>query len=149
MSLDVLRALSKSNFECLKAFRSYAVEVAAKSRSAGDKRVRKSAEIVGACADRIAQGVEQHIDSLELSSRDLTVSLAHVYIGALLADHCCSANPSDTDIRTLAQWTRERDLAPVLTFAERGAYEGSGNATVAFVYDGYGEKSLQPNSYEQ
>ncbi len=82
-------------------------------------------------------------DMLQLSSRDLAMSVAHVYIGALLVDHCCSKQCTDTDIRTLSQWTRERDLTPVLTYAERGAYDGGGNATVAYVYDGYDPDNVQ------
>ncbi len=60
MSLDMLRALSKSNFECVAAFKCYVSEVLTKSRSANDKRIKKSAEIIGACADRLVQGVAQN-----------------------------------------------------------------------------------------
>ncbi len=149
MSLDVMRALHKSDGECLSAFRSFVGEVAAKSREASDKRTRKSAEIVGACADRIVKHVEQNQERLELRSRDLALSLAQVYIGALLADQCCSPTCSNADVRTLWQWTAERDLAPIITRAERGAYDGGGNATTAFVFDGYDPKNAQQNAYEQ
>ncbi len=145
LSLDVLRALRKSNGECLSAFRSFVSSVATLGRSARDKRVRKSAEIVGACADRLTKLVVSDPEKLELRGRDLAFSLAQVYAGALLVEQCCTpkGSPSDGDVRTLWQWTVERDLAPFVTRAERGAYDADGNATAAFVYDGYDEENLR------
>lgn len=76
------------------------------------------------------------------------MSLAHTYVAALLVDHCCSPQASESDLRALEQWAAERDLAPVATRA--AGYGGDAAAGGReLVYDGYDEANTVPNSHEQ
>ena len=82
MSLDVVRALQKTNGEALVAFKSK-IESELNAASAVSGFREASAEIRRS-VDQIVEKVSKNPESLQLMARDLTVSLAHTYIAALL-----------------------------------------------------------------
>ena len=82
MSLDVVRALQKTKGEALVAYKRK-IERVLDSASAVDDFKEASTEIRRA-VDQIMKRVSQNPENLQLMARDLTVSLAHTYIAALL-----------------------------------------------------------------
>lgn len=82
MSLDVVRALQKTKGEALVAFKNK-IESVLKAASAVDDFKEASEKIRGA-VDQIVERVSKNPDQVQVMARDLTTSLAHTYIAALL-----------------------------------------------------------------
>jgi len=117
MAMDVFRALSKSGGEALSAFHSRVDSILRQ----GDRASGLSRAVT---ALHTAVTSLTALDCLKLpqaAARDLSVSLAHVYIGALLVEQAVhSQHPGD--VLAAEDWSCGRDLVPVVTRAHRGEY---------------------------
>lgn len=138
MSLDVLRAIHKTNGEVVNAFKSRVLEITSKASS--------HSELTDCCL-KLESNVRDVLDfihnqqhKMEIAARDLTVSLGQIYIAALLIEHAygMSLHESDPklDIFTAKHWM-QRDLAPVVTQNKFGAYDTDLAVHGEYVYDGY------------
>ena len=148
MSLDVLRSIAKSNGEVLGAFKSRVAAITADAAAAAANPVLKSAagELSAALADTL-KFVQNNAQSLEIAGRDLTVSLAHIYIGSLLLEHAMSEAADQTDLYTLKRWLETRVVSPVVVNDRNGVYTDELETYRQMVYDGYDEKKVLPNPY--
>jgi hypothetical protein len=137
MSLDVLRCLNKSGGEALRVLVSHVRQTAAQTGLANDQELQKAGEALTAAAANIEKWAKRADPSIfELAARDLTVSLANIYVGSLLAEQAAvSANKSD--MATLKQWVYGRTLAPILVNHSVGDYEKSLTDQQEFVFEGY------------
>jgi len=119
MAMDVFRALSKSGGSALSAFHSRVNSILTQSDCApGLSRP--------VTALRSAMSSLTALDCLALpqaAARDLSVSLAHIYIGSLLVEQALhSHHPGD--VLAAQDWAQGRDLVPVVTRAHTGDYSG-------------------------
>ncbi len=140
MSLDVLRAISKSKGETLRAFKSRVSGIVQQCQACAE--IKQDCVRIEQALNGVMSFVVSHPEKLEASARDLTVSLAHVYIASLLAEHASYAIRSNTGERsailTLKQWM-QRDLSPVLN---HHGYDLDAEVMKSFVYEGYDQDNL-------
>ena len=142
MSLDVLRAIHKTNGEVLNAFKNRVLETTRKGSSHSELKdcCSQLESSLGLVLDFI--GNQQH--KMETAARDLTVSLGQIYIAALLIEHASDKSDPKLDIFTAKHWM-QRDLAPVVTQNEFGAYDTNSAVHEDYVYDGYDtDELIQP-----
>ncbi|XP_068166759.1 acyl-CoA dehydrogenase family member 11-like [Antennarius striatus] len=126
LSLDVLRCVARSSGMVLHAYFTHA-----KSLLAGAANVSSVSPAVKAvnCAlleleDFVQVAATRGPGYLELAARDLAYSLARIYMGALLIDHACWKEASQSDVYAALRWC-EQDLCPVVTKEGRGCYDPS------------------------
>ncbi|XP_059088994.1 acyl-CoA dehydrogenase family member 11-like [Tigriopus californicus] len=141
MSLDVIRALIKTNGEALQAFEARVSAVAGLASKSNLGTIQESAEAIRKSARAILHFATERPDQLEKASRDLSVSLAHTYIATLLTEHALSEFASESDVVTLRHWL-QRDLSPVSTKFSQGVYEDDVKSYQSLVFDGYNPNEL-------
>ena len=141
LSLDVLRVLAKSKAEALIAFKSAVLQNLKSASANGD--LAKSCEQVEAALKETLTFVTENTKLLEVSGRDLSWSLAHIYIASLLLEQAADTKHK-SDILVARSWVIGRDLKPVVTNFEKGVYE---YATIGdlqqVVYDGYDRNNIE------
>lgn len=136
LSLDVLRAIAKSNGEVLHAFHSETnkrlSEVKNPNLLNAAKKVKQSAdEIMTFMKDNMGHG-----DLLQTAARDFAYSLCRTYTGALLIDHACSHVGSEMDTYVAQRWC-EQDLTPVVTNLKHNHYNKDAESqNYNLVYEG-------------
>ena len=144
ISLDVLRAMKNSNGEALLAFKSHVLQICKESSS--DTELKGFCEQIEKSLEGIVGFVMNCSSKLETAARDFTVSLAQIYIAALLMEHARFSRVSNDASRgmavfTLQQWML-RDLAPVLSRNNMGAFDVDSQSHSAFIYEGYDADNL-------
>ncbi|KAK3084005.1 hypothetical protein FSP39_006649 [Pinctada imbricata] len=112
LSLDVLRAVIKTQGKVLMAFKS---DVDEKLKAAESQtQLTDDVNRVRTALDNVIEFAVQNQDKMELAARDFSFSLARIYIGALLLDHAVGCGMRPTDIYMAKRWC-EKDLCLVLT----------------------------------
>lgn len=106
ISLDVIRVILKSKTEALKYFsevvNTYLQEKNDKDLDACIKTIKKQLQYTH---DFIERAAKENISLLNTASRDLSFSLAHIYVGALLIYHATKENSTKSDRNTAIRWT--------------------------------------------
>ncbi|XP_060085995.1 acyl-CoA dehydrogenase family member 11-like [Ylistrum balloti] len=116
LSLDVLRALMKTNGGVLKVWHD---NIIYRIESAGQhQELSHAAEKVTKCASSVVDFAKTHSDVLDNAARDFAYSLSRTFIGALLVQHAVEAGSDPTDIYAAQRWC-EKDLTPVITNQNR------------------------------
>ncbi|KAK7087897.1 acyl-CoA dehydrogenase family member 11-like [Littorina saxatilis] len=135
LSLDVLRALVKSQGSVLRAFND---DVNSRLESAaGHADLDEAASKVRRGAESILGFAAKNQSQLEIAARDFAFSIARVAIGSLLIDHAASSVGTAQDAYTAQRWCN-KDLTPVLTNAASKAYTADSLAADRqLVFDGY------------
>ncbi|KAJ8380363.1 hypothetical protein SKAU_G00011410 [Synaphobranchus kaupii] len=123
LSLDVLRCLAKSHGQVLEAFY---LEVKVKLEAAsGNQALAPPVIAVDRALSKLGQFVQAAAHKapsyLELAARDLSYSLARIYMGALLIENAAWEGASHSDIYAATRWC-EQDLCPVVSNKEGGWY---------------------------
>jgi len=108
MSLDVLRAINKSQGAALSALQLRIRKIAEEADSQG---LSEAALVVNSVTE-LLELVKRHSDCLEAASRDLCVSIAHIYIAALLLEHAAATRKAG-DRHVLSAWVASRPLISV------------------------------------
>ena len=139
MSLDVLRAIEKTQGEALRAFKSRVSHLTAKA--AKHDKLRDSCQLIDRALEGLLTFTVKEERRIFTAARDFATSLAQVYVAALLVNHASSSADGLIDVMTLKNWMH-RDLVPVVTQSNVGGYEASFDELNSFVYDGYDEHSL-------
>ena len=145
MSLDMLRAIEKTNGDALKALKSRITHIVASTSSHSDlsivgKNIRQK-------LDDLVSFAEEEPNKMGEAARDFATSLAQIYIATLLVGHASSLRnytshaDQHSDIMAIKAWMH-RDLAPAVTQNKGGAYGTSNEQTFDFVYDGYSKNEL-------
>ena len=95
-------------------------------------------------ANKLVAAVRTHQDQLQHVARDLTTSLAHVYIAALLLeDAVATRDPSD--VLTCARWVSSRQL---LTLAPGEQYSRAAQAQEEdLVYQNYSQENTWKSTF--
>merc|ERR1712117_768760 len=110
MSLDVIRAIYKTKGEAVIALKSHVDSVVNGARHV-PALVSSSDQVSAAMAD-IVTCVQRHQDNIQTMARDLTVSIAHTYIAALLLEHAM-VTMSASDIHVANTWCSSRKLCTI------------------------------------
>ena len=82
MSLDVVRALSKTKGEALIALKKKILSVTGAAK--GVDELGEAGRKVETAVDQLVKSVVSNQENIEVVARDLTVSIAYTYIAALL-----------------------------------------------------------------
>ncbi|XP_013397159.1 acyl-CoA dehydrogenase family member 11 [Lingula anatina] len=138
LSLDVLRAIMKTEGRVLKAF----YDAVQDKVSAASKREELSqcCENIQKAADEILKFAKNSTDSIDVAARDFAFSLAKTYIGALLVEHAMWTEASPLDIATAQRWCA-RDMVPVVCQQQQGRYSKAAVQTdYELVMEGYQPK---------
>jgi len=139
LSLDVLRCQTTTGGEALKSFliqMEFLVEELGGSLTNEDslRQIKENLISTTKKVQRFAERTDE--DTLEFAARDLTNSLAHIYIGGLLAQQAASTG-HQADVFTLKKWMISRVLAPVLVNRDVGDYDLNIGDQQKFIYEGY------------
>ncbi|XP_048841662.1 acyl-CoA dehydrogenase family member 11-like [Brienomyrus brachyistius] len=138
LSLDVLRCIIKSHGQVLEAFFTDVKDKlgAAKGKSALGPAVTAIDGALIRLGSFVQTFAQRPPSYTELAARDLTFSLARIYMGALMVDQAAWEGASQTDIYATLRWC-EQDLCCVATKEQSGCYDPeSPGADTALVYEG-------------
>ncbi|XP_050974901.1 acyl-CoA dehydrogenase family member 11 [Labeo rohita] len=138
LSLDVLRSIAKSSGSVLRAFFTDVNErlLAADASAALRPAVASLCASLSGLERFTRAAASRPAGTLELSARDLSYSLARIYMGALLVDHAAWEKATHTDVYAALRWC-EQDLCPVVSGDSVGCYDPQTAAMdTALVYDG-------------
>ncbi|KAL5015901.1 hypothetical protein ScPMuIL_005490 [Solemya velum] len=139
LSLDVLRAIAKSDGRVLVSFNKQVHRCIAET--IGQASLGAPAAKVGEAADSILKFVQNNAERLETAARDLSFSLARTYMGALLLEHAASPVATESDRYTAQRWC-EKELDLVSSNRASGHYvEEETHQNRTLVFDGYTEKN--------
>jgi len=132
MSLDIVRAIRKTKGEVLRAFTARIQQIA--KQVEGHTGLNKPGKQIEETTLKVVGLLSGSPGLLQFCGRDLALSLAHLYIGALLVHHA-SRTGSGIDVDVAVGWL-DRDLAPLLT--RKHLYStGYINTQYNIVYDEY------------
>jgi len=84
LSLDVLRAVQKSNGGVLVSFSKEVTRRLAQIKLIPADELHESVNTVHQALDRTMQFAQQHTDELEVAARDFAFSLSRIYMGNAL-----------------------------------------------------------------
>ena len=135
MALDVLRALGKSRYAALSALQHRLAAILAEG-----ELVSTLASPLNHLSSALAAFQSLKLSELpQAGARDLSLSLAQVFIGGLLVEHATATQRAE-DARAASHWCSRRDLVPVVGGVERGEYademvQDQGN----MVFSGYSQ----------
>lgn len=110
MSLDVVRAISKTRGEALTAFYSRVSGIVATAE--GHAELGACAEKLQVAVTRMLTMVKENPEMLEYAARDFALSLATTYIAALLIEHALVTKEARA-VEVARMWG-SRDMAPLL-----------------------------------
>ncbi|KAG1664573.1 Acyl-CoA dehydrogenase family member 11 [Nymphon striatum] len=121
LSLDVLRSIAKTKGEVLLAFNSDVKERILKPTSS--QRLTLAQNTVLSSLEKTLEFCTKQPHVMEVAARDISFSLARIYIGSLLIEHSLYEDSSEYDIETAYRWCCTQDLSPVISFHKFGQYE--------------------------
>ena len=145
MALDVLRALSKSRYAALHALQQRLAAILAKG-----EHVPALTSPVNHLSSALDSFLSLNLNELpQAGARDLSLSLAQIYIGGLLVEHALAragreedalATGRGEDAWAASLWCSRGELVPVVGRVRRGEYndqtvQDQGN----MVYSGYSQ----------
>ena len=140
MALDVLRALGKSRYAAWPALRHRLTAILAEG-----EHVSGLTSPVNHLSSALAAFRSLKLNELpQAGARDLSLSLAQIYIGGLLVEHATATRRAE-DAWAALQWCSSRDLVPVVGRVERGEFadqriQDQGN----MVFSGYSHVNTFP-----
>ena len=112
MALDVLRALSKSKGESIRVFRKRVLSVIGSAAKSSDSNIDQASRNLQIAITNLIDFVSSNQDILEHAGRDFAISLANIYIAALLIEQALSTQ-NKIDAITARNWTITRELCLV------------------------------------
>lgn len=130
LSLDVLRAISKSKGQVLTAFQSR-IQSAAEGSSCGE-----SGDRLLKAGARLMEFALKSGPHLEYHARDFAFGLARTLAGAFLLEHSSWNGAAESDVFTAQRWLSQRDLLPHFDTITDADLER------ALVFDGYDSQHL-------
>nr|XP_033812021.1 acyl-CoA dehydrogenase family member 11-like isoform X4 [Geotrypetes seraphini] len=138
LSLDVLRAVAKSEGQVLVSF--FAAVQSNLDSSVNIPELAYSVTLAQAALNRLGEFTQRAglkgSGFLELAARDFAYSLARIYIGGLLLKHAAWTKASPADIYSAQRWC-EQDLCPVDTADRTGSYKAEAvSMNTTLVYEG-------------
>ncbi|KAK3581974.1 hypothetical protein CHS0354_003235 [Potamilus streckersoni] len=137
LSLDLLRAIAKSQGEVMNAFYK---DVQHRLATANQKEdLVTAAAKVKQSVDNIVSFIRQNTNNLEISARDLAYSLSRNYIAALMLEHASVPTATSQDVYAAQRWC-EKDLCPVVRNSEHYT-AASQTQEFQLLFDGYHDKS--------
>lgn len=122
LSLDVLRALGKTEGEALKAFALSVTECLNGAELHSSEQLRNSALKVRKATEDIIEFATDNQDVIQLGARLFAYSIARTYIGALLVEQACSRAALPHQVWAASRWCLGRDLCPVKTSLANGFF---------------------------
>ncbi|XP_061162322.1 acyl-CoA dehydrogenase family member 11-like [Saccostrea echinata] len=133
LSLDVLRAITKSKGEVLVAFHDDVISKVTKVSRV--QELQDQGHRVKEATLQVMNFVQKNPDKLNMAARDLAYSLTRIYMGAILLDHAVECGLTQTDTQTARRWC-EKDLSLVVTNHKLGHYNSS-KEDLRLVYEHY------------
>ena len=150
MALDTVRAIGKTKGEALDAFHGRISRAVESSTNSSDKDVKEAADKLNkdvklftqycSAVDRLPTDQQER---QQLVLREYMFTLAHLYIGTLLLEHAVHNGSSckKIDFIVLKNWMAQTDMIPVVTNAQRGAYQLYQDEHQEIVFEGYDSSS--------
>ncbi|CAL1534839.1 unnamed protein product [Lymnaea stagnalis] len=136
LSLDVLRAITKSSGSVLDHYRDDVLQRVSPATSHSELGVAANA-VESAVNKVLSYAVKLPARCTEISAREFAYSLARIYMGALLIEHANHKDASPTDVYTANRWC-EQDLTPLITHGEHKNFTSKAEElNTALVFDGY------------
>ena len=145
MALDVMRALTKTKGEALRVFRNRILSILRSastqaSNNSADPNITATCQSLKSAIHNLIDFVsnnQSEITVMEYAGRDFAVSLAHIYIGALLLEQAV-ATQNISDCVVARNWTLTRDMCPVMTMHQSNMYRlQKGKDSYDLVFEGY------------
>jgi hypothetical protein len=137
LSLDVLRAIQKSNGSVLVTFGKEMTRRLSAVKASPTIELHESAIKVQRDMERTLDFAQKHTKKLELAARDFAYGLARTYMAMLLLEHAAWKYAGKDDIVAANRWCQQ-DLAPVCQQQLNGNYEDTVPSTeFSLVYAGY------------
>lgn len=146
LSLDVLRAVGKSQGLCLEAY--YKRIQSVLDLSSNHAALAASFQRLEDARSAVLQFGTDNMSNperVQYYARDWAFGLARSLAGALLLEHACWAGASDSDRASAERWLSARDLLPSSISSGRKSVDGDAHQCDldrALVYDGYDAKNL-------
>ncbi|PFX21526.1 putative acyl-CoA dehydrogenase AidB [Stylophora pistillata] len=136
LSLDVLRSISKSEGQVLKAFHANVTDKLSRA-CASRPALKVISEKVQSSMNTLLSPKNYELLSDSLPARDLAFSLARIYMASLLIEHASWEEAEEQDIEAAKRWCQQ-DLTPVLTQLRHNAYDAKSSACdLALVMKGH------------
>ena len=140
MSLDVFRAINKSNGEAITAFHARVKSMLDKSSTAPG--FSNTSSTISKSLSNILSTMKTSPDTIQLMARDFCLSLAHTYIAALLLEHAMVTN-CPVDLMVVEKWC-QRDLCPVARYGMERYSKNMGNKEKELVFQLYDKDATFP-----
>ena len=124
MALDMLRAISKSDGEVLRAFKGRVIKILDECAKSNEPDIVASFQATQEALLNLMDFINKHQRDparMEIAARDICVSLGSIYISALLLEHALHTQKR-LDAYAAKLWTQKHDLCPVSTQAKAGSY---------------------------
>ncbi|KAH9492154.1 Acyl-CoA dehydrogenase member 11 [Bulinus truncatus] len=136
LSLDVLRAITKSSGAVLKYYHEDVLRRIQPGKSHNELQVASQA-VEQSVSNILSFASRLSPDLVEMAAREFAFSLARIYMGALLIEHATQKDTTPSDILTAIRWC-EKDLAPLCTRGgNKNFTQKSMEQNLALVFDGY------------
>jgi len=133
MSLDVVRAITKTKGEALVALVTKVDSVMSTARTVPS--LEDVSEKTSRAVKDMVTSVRDNPDRIEAMARDLCVSIAHTYIATLLIEHALETG-DDTDMMVCRSWCQSRQLCTVSSGSDNYS-DTVARQEEALVYENY------------
>lgn len=142
LSLDVLRAVAKSEGQVLQAYHGRIQSVL--NQAGSSSALDSSCQLLEQARSTVLSFASRNPDRLQYHARDFAFGLARSLAGALLLEHACWAGASDSDRAAASRWLSTRDLLPASISATGSAQSDVQQQEMdeSLVYDGYSPQNL-------
>ncbi|XP_071964076.1 acyl-CoA dehydrogenase family member 11-like isoform X1 [Antedon mediterranea] len=145
LSLDVLRAITKSNGKVLLSFFKDVEQKLTKVAMSEVNDLQNSTLNVSQALKDVKEFVEmssqQSLSFMEAAARDFAFSLSRIYMAAVMLDHAAWQGADASDVMAAKRWC-EMDLVPVIKNAANGHYSCEAyGLDYAMVLNGHPEAS--------
>lgn len=134
LSLDVLRAITKTQGRVILAFRDAVMKKLSYAREQSRSDLGSVCDVLekglGEILEFLQHAAKEGPEYLEIPARDLAYSLARVYAGALLIEHASWSEADHCDVAVAKRWCSQM-LSPVFRCHALGAY-ASGESSLDY-----------------
>ncbi|KAK3862515.1 hypothetical protein Pcinc_031631 [Petrolisthes cinctipes] len=136
MSLDYLRALTKSNGEAMTAvYEDIKARVQSANQSDGMSELKSACHTITQALDSVTSFLQHKPHLIQHAARDIAFSIADIYIGSLLIEHA-EFDGNEVNVETARRWCETTRLVHITP----QQYTTTHNT--AIVMDGYNEEEV-------
>ncbi|KAG8201368.1 hypothetical protein JTE90_016844 [Oedothorax gibbosus] len=120
MSMDVIRSMTKSNFDALLSFEK-SVKLSLEAGKDMDV-LKETCQKVDKSLIQILQFVKESMEFLPIAARDIAYSIARTYIGAALIESAAKTK-NETDVFAAQQWCKMQELSLLSSYYDYSTFK--------------------------